>query len=253
MLHRLTGHPLKGFPIHSSIGRVVGRILLATIGKSLEGSVNFVFTRSRLFEHLIKAAIPSGVATPHVVEIAAGFAARGIRMANALPNIQVTEVDLPSVMEQKQTRLQQAAIVIPPNIRWYGADLGVTPLRKVLNDQPADIIAAEGLLGYFSVTEIGEILHHVYQALKPGGIFIGDVTWGGGIEAAADTARTFSRQAGTFKTIVHTQAEGQKLLEDAGFVAAQSHLTSDYAAQFNVSGNIIVYSLVIQGQRPLDA
>jgi len=49
--------------------------------------------------------------------------------------LQVIEIDLPDVIQEKQKRLEKGGISIPPNILWKSADLGVQPLNAVLEGQ----------------------------------------------------------------------------------------------------------------------
>jgi O-methyltransferase involved in polyketide biosynthesis len=141
------------------------------------------------------AARPEGMT---VVDIAAGFSPRGIQLANAYPDIQVIEIDLPDVVRDKQLRLKNARnITVPRNISWKSADPGVTPLSEVLDGQLVDFVVAEGLAAYFTPADNQRIAWQIRQSLRPGGKYLCDIPWEQGMKYARNATRFFSRQAGT--------------------------------------------------------
>jgi O-methyltransferase involved in polyketide biosynthesis len=109
------------------------------------------------------------------VEIASGFSTRTLEIANAFPDLEVMEVDLPDVIAEKKNRLNSAGIAIPANMNFLTADLGVTNLKDVLQGNPVDIVCAEGLNLYFKPEEIIRMNRFVLDALAPNGVFITEV------------------------------------------------------------------------------
>ncbi|MDL1885545.1 class I SAM-dependent methyltransferase, partial [Anaerolineae bacterium CFX8] len=184
-------------------GRITARLLMRLT--SSDAPMNF-------------RALAKDESNPVIVEIAAGLSPRGLRLAQELPQAQVIEIDLPDVVRDKQQRLERAKdVTIPPNIQWLTADLGTTPLSKVLDGRQVDVVAAEGLLPYFSHQEITAMTRGVLSSLKPGGKFIADIPRQAGMEEIRQIMGFFSRQAGQLKGTVQTEDQARQLLLDAGY------------------------------------
>ena len=199
------------------IGRTVARFFVATQRWRGEAALNLLRTRPRMFQHLAETVL-EGIETPLIVEIAAGFSARGYNLAERYPQAHVIEIDLPNVVEDKKSRLESNdKITIPSNLNWIGADLGIVNLQDLLGDQKADVILAEGLLGYFPHADMVQICKNVYASLKPGGHFIADTAWTRGLKARPDAAGMFERQAGDYVGAVDTADQYRDLIKQANF------------------------------------
>src|SRR5882724_2715982 len=106
----------------------VGAGIVMRLSHSKRPFMNFLVARPAAFQLEIERSIPKGKSSVKIVEVAAGLSPRGLNLAKALPNIEIIEVDLPSVVAEKQSRFLKANISIPSNLSWRGADLGVAPL-----------------------------------------------------------------------------------------------------------------------------
>ncbi len=216
-------------------GRVIARLLMR-LGK--QELFNFVPIRLGGFKGLIEQALPPGApAGTVIVEVGSGFSPRGLQLARAMPNAEVIEIDLPDVVEEKQARLQKIREqALPPNLSWYGADLGMTPLKEVLGGKRADIIAAEGLLPYFTFEEITKIARGMRESLKPGGVFVADLGYISteGAQQASDVVRLFRRQTRTSPGSVQSEAMALKLFEDAGYEDVKLYRMPQVAEMFDL-------------------
>ncbi|HEX2908540.1 MAG TPA: class I SAM-dependent methyltransferase [Phototrophicaceae bacterium] len=229
-------------------GRIVARLLMRLAGSELP--INFPMARFLVFEGLIRRAIPTDGSSFTLVEIACGLSPRGLRLAREFPHIKVIEIDLSSVIQDKQQRLRVAKnLHIPPNIEWRAADLGITPLAEVLENQPADVMVAEGLFGYFASEEVTQIAKGVYALLKPGGKLIGDVTWKAGSDDSKQVSSFFSRQAGEFKTVIKTDDEGQKLFLDAGYETVNVYHASQHIEEFKLPHPLTDITVIIEAKK----
>jgi O-methyltransferase involved in polyketide biosynthesis len=201
--------------------------------------LNYILARPATFNYLIHQYIASisPNATPQnatLVEIAAGFSPRGYELALEMPHLQIIEIDLPDVIEEKQQRLAKAHIAIPPNIKWYQADLGVRALSDVLSGEKVDIVSAEGLNPYFPPESITRIASHIRESLKPRGIYISDVGWQYQQDESSEASlRIFRRNASNFFGVIKTEEEGRQLFVDAGYsdieVYRPTKVTADMA------------------------
>lgn len=250
----LAGFRAEKFPSPETIalsrwsGRIVARLLMQLA--SSEIPVNFTASRAKVIEGLIRRSIPKEAENITIVEIAAGMSPRGLLLAAALPNAKIIEVDLPGVIQDKQNRLKKAhTVVIPPNLQWLEADLGVQPLTDVLKGQLVDVVAAEGLLPYFAHTEIVQMISRIKDSLKVGGHFVADVPWQEGMDAIKQVMGFFSRQAGTLKGIVQTEAQARQLLQDAGYANIEIFRATQFVNEFELPEPLADFSLFLYGEK----
>jgi O-methyltransferase involved in polyketide biosynthesis len=216
-------------------GRIVARVMRAiSIGVPPE-TVNFLPVRTGGITALVREAIKDLDDKLCIVELAAGFSPRGMELAQALPNAEVIEVDLSDVIQENKKRLERVkTLTLPPNLEWREADLGVTPLSKVLGGKTAHAVAAEGLLPYFAPEKIVDIVRHIRHNLKPGGVLVCDLAWKKGIQAGREGARYLSRQAGVFQGAMASPEEGRELFVRAGYSDVTHHLPTALAEKYNL-------------------
>ncbi len=214
-------------------GRVIAGVLLR-IARGDHAKINVVAARPAAFHHLITQELRDKPEA-HFVELAAGFLPRGLQLARLLPSLKVTEIDLPNVISDKQQRLQKARLAMPPNIHWLSADLGVTPLSRVLEGQKADVIAAEGLLGYFPLDQVQLIAARVRESLKPDGVFIADIGTQEGIKLLSQgktrqAINIFRRNVGQWPGLVRDGQHAQDIFRAAGYRHVETHALSALVA-----------------------
>ncbi len=146
----------------------------------------------------------------------------------------MTEVDLPEVIAEKQRRFARAKLTLPPNLRMRSADLGAVPLAEVLAGERADVITAEGLLGYFPLEKVQFIAAGVRQSLKAGGVFIADIatketiaelSTGKGVQALA----IFRRNAGSWLGVLDDPAHAQRLFGAVGYSRVETYKMPELA------------------------
>jgi O-methyltransferase involved in polyketide biosynthesis len=229
-------------------GRLVARILLSMM-RSNKAQFMFILARLASFTKVVKEVLPQNEASPTLVELAAGFSPRGIQLAQALPQLQVMEVDLPDVVEEKQRRLKKIPdFTMPANISWLAADLGNTALSSVLGGRKVHVVTAEGLNPYFPPPEITRIASHVRGSLVDGGAYISDIGAAEGKRRAdTQTLRYFSRQAGDMPGLVDDEAGAMALIRAAGYGRAEVHHPSQIAKEQGLGDDIADYSYLVVG------
>ena len=210
-------------------GRVIGG-LLTRLARGEQAKLNFVIARPEAFRHLISEALRDKP-NPHYVELASGFLPRAWQMASQFPQLRVTEVDLPEVIEEKQRRFSKAKLALPPNLQMRSADLGITPLSEVLGGEKADVISAEGLLMYLPLDRVQQVATGVRDSLKTGGVFIADILTKESGQALIQTkarqaGSLFRRNAGEWLGMVDDVAHAQALFSAAGYSSTQIHHVS---------------------------
>ena len=213
-------------------GRVIGSFLLR-LASGDQAKLNVVIARPEGFRHLISQMLHDKPEA-HFVELAAGFLPRGWQLAQAFPQMQITEIDLPEVITEKQNRFQRAKLALPPNLKMLKADLGTTPLSEVLGNHKADVISAEGLLIYFPLDQIQQIATGVRHALKEGGIFIADMGTKEtlhelGKGQARQAIGIFRRNAGNWVGVADDPAHAQELFKAAGYTQVETYKMPELA------------------------
>ncbi|MBZ0294357.1 MAG: class I SAM-dependent methyltransferase [Anaerolineae bacterium] len=213
-------------------GRLTARLLMRMAKPEL---FNFVPVRSGGFLGLIEEELDGQPAT--VVEIAAGFSPRGIQLAREHPELNVIEIDLEDVIEEKKNRLNKISkFEKPANLTWYSADLGVTRLSEVLQGQKVDVVSAEGLLPYFTFSEIPRVVSYVRDSLKPGGAFIADIGYSDvkGVQEASRVVSLFRRQTSTMPGSVHDEDTAISFFKDGGYKDVAVHRMPKVAERYDL-------------------
>jgi len=154
---------------------------------------------------------------PHglLVDIGSGFSTLGYRWAQARPDCQVFELDLPEVSERKRQRVE--ALGRPANWRTHGLDLERQPLSSVLAGARARVLVAQGVFPYFSEAEIAERLGRWRrECLLEDGLVLFDL-----LDAGFPGSTTANRRQGLFKSRFDSPAAAVALLHRAGFSQAE--------------------------------
>jgi O-methyltransferase involved in polyketide biosynthesis len=213
-------------------GRVIGGMLLR-LARGDQDKINVVIARPEVFRYLVTQALQSKT-DAHYVELASGFMPRPWQMAQEFPQLRVTEIDLPEVIAEKQKRFEKAKLPLPPNLRMLSADLGVKALAAILGGEKADVIAAEGLLGYFPLDQVKHIASGVRQSLKEGGVFIADIATKETIEAlnqgkGRQALAIFRRNAGSWLGVLNDLAHAQEFFKALGYTHVETHTLPELA------------------------
>lgn len=213
-------------------GRMIGSFLLR-LARGDHAKLNVVVARPEGFRHLISQLLRDKPSA-HFVELAAGFLPRGWQLAQEFPQLHVTEIDLPEVITEKQTRFQRAKLPLPPNLKMLKADLGTTPLLSVLGANKADVIAAEGLLIYFPLDKIQQIADGVRQTLKEGGVFIADMGTKETLQElgkgqARQAIGIFRRNAGNWVGVADDPEHAQALFKAVGYTQVETYKMPELA------------------------
>ncbi|MEO8611828.1 MAG: class I SAM-dependent methyltransferase [Chloroflexota bacterium] len=248
-------YELDKSPVNNALSRFAGRLIARLMITVLhdKSQVNYILARPAAFNQLIRQYITANTPTATLVEIAAGFSPRGFELAQTMPNLQVIEIDLPDVVEEKRRRLTKAPnIKVPPNLKWYKADLGAESLNDVLQGEKVDIVCAEGLNPYFSHEDITRIAGHVRESLKPGGVYISDIGWDEARKTSEQSSMgIFSRNASAFLGIIKIEEEGRQLLLNAGYNEVEIHKPTQITADMkDIPKTPLDYSIIFIAHNP---
>src|SRR5579859_4395624 len=242
-------------PENRALARFAGQIAAGktTALNPEQVGVGFLIARPLLFRKLIDQAAASDRPLT-IVELAAGFSARGLHLAHEQPTWRVIEIDLPDVVTEKQLRLRDAHSRIPTNLIWRAADLGAVPLAEVLGGEQVDVITAEGLLMYFNPDEQRQILRSVSGSLRSGGVFIFDVGWKQGAEQAARAQSSFdlfSKHAGDLSLgLLKDVEEAKTRYAETGFEQFTVHVPSELATTLAVRAPDVDLSVLVVAKKP---
>lgn len=234
-------------------GRMFARVLLQLAGTRAP-SANLIGARTQAFYKIVKDHLADKPGAT-LVELAAGFSPRGVQLARELPALKVIEIDLPTVLIEKQFRLKNGrGVVIPPNIEWRHGDLAQTSLSEVLAGQPVEMIVMEGLLPYFNREDCRKILQQAYLSLKPGGYCVCDILYRQDMEEInrLGVFSHYRQQAGSVK--YHTTGEDdlRALFQEAGYASATIHRPTALAKEWGLLDPVKDYSFFSVLQRAAD-
>ncbi len=212
-------------PEMSGLSSAPGRLfadLLLLLNNDI-GIANATGARHLALTYLVEEILGEIEEQPKViVEIAGGFSPRAFNLAKKYPQIKVIEVDQPGVIAVKQERLRRMwGDILPKNIFWLSADLAATKLSDLVGEHAIDIVIAEGVLPYFTPSEIIQIAASVRASLVSNGIFITDIVSGTGwkvVEKKSGLAAwLLKRQVGQFKGAMPTAEATRSLFQEAGY------------------------------------
>ena len=237
-------------PEHRALSRMSGRLIarmLLSLARDSKTRLSFILVRADVMLELLRRSTPTTY--ERIFDVAAGFAPMGWQMAQAHPEAEVIEIDMPDVVKEKELRLQRASLPIPPNLSWRGADLGVTPLAEVVEGKQADAMLVAGLFSYFKPDEVRTITTNLAACLKPGGVCISDIAWKPQIDTAPNRAGVsfYRGRASEFKTELHTEADAAGLFP--AFAEVKVYRCSEIAAEMGRTEKVTDYALIVVARK----
>ncbi len=123
---------------------------------TLPGIMAHYWHRKRWIEACCRRAIAQGC--ERVLVLGAGLDTLGWRLAEALPHIDVVEIDHPATQEVKRLALAGGAAGPLGNLRLAPIDLSAAPLPiALLDDGKATVVVIEGVLMYLSGADIDRL------------------------------------------------------------------------------------------------
>lgn len=203
------------------------RLASPLVGLTLE---DLLLQRHRIIDALLTRAI-DGHGIRQVVEIACGYASRGLRFAERLPDIAYIEADLPSTAEGKRAHLRARGVNLN-NHHVVAVDAlrdeGLDAARALLDEDQPTAVITEGLVNYFPPQTGREMWRRFSQLAGPGGVYLAEVY--------PDDVRSGSVLQRAFVMGLSMFARGQVWqynvkppdLERAGFSRAKLHLPASW-------------------------
>ena len=168
-----------------------------------------------------------------VLELAAGFSARGVRFS-ANPEVDYTEVDLPAVLGRKRELLARAPqgqeAALRPNLRFIAADLAELDLTTLVDPTRPVFLIGEGLFMYLQAEEQRDLWRRLRAVCaQPRSAFAFDLVpsceepptgRGGGV---LNRGLRFMTRGRTFARDDRTREDISEELLAAGFDAVKTH------------------------------
>jgi O-methyltransferase involved in polyketide biosynthesis len=200
-----------------------------------------LLARHHVIDHLLERALAAGEIGA-VVEIAAGFSARGLRFTRRHPSLVYIEGDLPGVIGHKREALARAGGAGPNHqVVELNAlvDEGPTSLAQVLaRHTPPEAgvaVLTEGLVGYFDTPTVTALYRRIARALalRPRGLYLSDLNLGSDL-GGMRSARAFRVLLSAFargKVYAHFPggpSQAIDALEASGFREVRLHLPGDF-------------------------
>lgn len=210
--------------LSTPVGRWFAHLFLNMVNDS--GVMNATAGRAVCITELAKEVIYRGEPPKKIVELAAGFGARGLALSQAFPQTEVYEIDLPDIIKLKQERLRGLDHgTLPSNMHWMGVDLRNVSLPDLLGKGSIDLVITEGVFPYFEHEVITKIAASVRECLTENGVLITDLVSGSGWGSVENLSKMatfiFHRQMGAFKGRVDSLETANAIFERAGFATVQ--------------------------------
>ena len=195
---------------------------------SIAGLERTLLVRHQAIDQVLTRAIEAGE-IGQVIEIAAGYSARGLRFAQRFPHLRYVEGDLAPIAQAKRARLDAAGLrAANHEVRAVDAvaDAGPESLAEAaaaLDPAQGTAVITEGLLGYLEPATVAGIWRRIAAVLGrfPHGLYLSDLFVARELRRS-HTVRVFRLLLETFvrgRTYVQAEddAAAQKALESAGF------------------------------------
>ncbi len=210
-------------------GTVIANIVFALASQAV---INISPVRDAISNYLCEKHLPEDGQTRIFVDLACGYSSRGAVLARLRPDVQVYEIDLPPVINEKLKRYGRRGIEMPANHHMVRADMKTSSLSDLLDGQKADVVMARGLFIYFDLDTIKQASHNIQKGLKPGGHLICDLVEGtdqsfGAFAAILNFIRRQTNSDAS-RGRVASPADGEALFLDTGYAAAKAYHFSDF-------------------------
>jgi methyltransferase (TIGR00027 family) len=204
---------------------------------TLPGIMAHYWHRKCWIEACCRRAIKEGC--ERVVVLGAGLDTLGWRLANALPHIDVIEIDHPATQEVKRLALTTGAAAPLANLRLMPVDLSAMPLpMALLDDGKATIVVIEGVLMYLSEEDIDRLFAALRQLCSERGriVFSFMAKWADGRSGFRPRSWLVERWLGwrnePFKWAVAPEAM-EAFLAQRGFQMMEMALTREFSTLGN--------------------
>jgi O-methyltransferase involved in polyketide biosynthesis len=192
---------------------------------SSAGLERTLVVRHRAIDEILTRAIEAGEIS-QVIEIAAGYSARGLRFAQKFPHLTYLECDLAPIAQAKRARLDAAGLRGPNHeVRAIDATAGVGPeslaeVAAALDPAKGTAVITEGLLGYLDPATVAGIWRRIATALArfPRGLYLSDLF------VASELRR--SRTARAFRALLQAFVRGRTYVQAEDEAAAHKALGS---------------------------
>lgn len=137
---------------------------------TLPGIMAHYLQRKNWIEARCRRAIDSGMT--RVLILGAGLDTLGLRLARALPGVEVIELDHPATQHAKQTALASSAFQRPERISFLPCNMAEEPLpARLFADSTPTVVIIEGVLMYLPVNDVRQIFTSL-QRLAGGSVQI---------------------------------------------------------------------------------
>lgn len=224
----------KGRRLDFAFRALTGGIRLFS-GVSLDA---LMLARHRGIDGRLAAAINAGRVS-QIIELAAGFSARGWRLVNRFPDtVTYLETDLPPIVGEKQRLIQQAGLgsqglQIKPldALALEGAD-SLSAVARELDPARGTAIITEGLMNYLSPDDAQGLWQRIAATLQgfAQGLYLADFYLSGETHGAA--MASFGKVLQKFvkgRMHVHFATEAQAItaMQDYGFRQVALHGCAD--------------------------
>jgi O-methyltransferase involved in polyketide biosynthesis len=222
---------------HPALASSLGRRLYTTLWPAMEaytritGRQNLeamLLLRHRKIDELLEKAIESGE-VKQVVEIAAGFSARGLRFKRKYPDLIYLEGDLPEQAAEKRRILEEAKLLTKGHEVLAVDALSDESMKSIPRHEGGCAVITEGLLGYFDEASVRGMWARFAKLLASfqSGLYLADLSLDDDVHGLLFST-VFRRALELFargKVHLHfkNEAEAIAALGEAGFARAVLH------------------------------
>ncbi|NWF69871.1 MAG: class I SAM-dependent methyltransferase [Chloroflexi bacterium] len=235
-------------PFTLALSSLGGRITARTIMNMAmsKAAIHYLAARIPSLEEIVRRAL-NARESALLVDLAAGFSPLGLQIADEMPQVQVLEIDLPAVLQEKRKRLQKGRhLTIPPNIEWLEANLGTQEFHGLLEGRRPDVITYSAV--YFTLPEQVRVARYLRDQLQRGGALVCMSMWVEGLRQVREANRFFRNQTSETPGVWESPEAAQQIFASAGFASVEVFKPSEIGEKLGLHQPIMDVELIALAQ-----
>lgn len=228
-------------------GRLVAPLLG---GATLDSSL---LQRHLLIDHLVRCAVEAGAR--QVIEVPAGFSARGLRLGGLAGGLTWVDGDLENMVAMRKKALGSEHPIRVVDLLRDDGPHSLDALCAALDPELPTVIIVEGLFNYFSTRVIKQMWARCARALSrfPQAWLLGDAALGNHVRQNPLVRLFLMALSGVARGSTHAHFDGPpgavEALHAAGFPQGVVHSPKRWAAQLSLpAGHAPDYLCVLEGR-----
>lgn len=153
-------------------GKEANRIIMGDDFKIIESLIPIIELRHKSIHRAIEI-----YGNNQILEIGSGFSTHGLEFINNVENVKYIEVDLKSLIKEKEYLVREILKINDSNLFFKGIDdlnyYDFLEKANIFDEETPVTIMSEGLLAYLNFSQKNKLVNNIYRILKKyGGAWI---------------------------------------------------------------------------------